>query len=93
MDCDRAVLLEADYLLERFEDELIVYHPTKASSLYLNDTGALIWQLCDGRTSIADIIAVLSERYPESKEQIEQDVKTVIRQLRDAGIATFVHAA
>ncbi len=89
MDCDKAVLLETDYLLERFEDEIIVYHPTKAVSLYLNDTGALIWELCDGKKSVTDIIAVLAELYPESGEQIEKDVKAVIKQLTSAGIAVL----
>lgn len=89
MDCHKAVLLEADYLLERFEDEIIVYHPTKAVSLYLNDTGALIWELCDGKKSVADIIAVLAELYPESVEQVERDVKAVISRLTSAGIAVL----
>jgi coenzyme PQQ biosynthesis protein PqqD len=29
----------------------------------LNDTGAAILELCDGRRSIAEIVAVLGERY------------------------------
>ena len=32
----------------------------------LNDTGAAILELCDGRRSIADIAAALGERYPVS---------------------------
>ncbi len=89
MDCSKAVLLEKDYLLERFEDEIIVYHPTRAVSLYLNDTGGLIWELCDGKRSVADIITLLAELYPDSGGQIESDVKTVIRQLTSAGIAVL----
>ena len=89
MDCHKAVLLEADYLLERFDNEIIVYHPTKATSLYLNDTGALIWELCDGKRTITDIITVLAQLYPESREQIERDVKKVVGQLTAAGIAVL----
>jgi pyrroloquinoline quinone biosynthesis protein D len=32
-------------------------------TMLLNDTGAAILELCDGRRSVADIAAILGERY------------------------------
>jgi len=87
MDVNKIVELKKDYLIERIDGEITVYHPTLTTAVYLNETGALIWELCDGKRTILDIIEALSEQYPESRTQIEADVKTLITQLieRDIG--------
>lgn len=51
-------------------------------SLYLNETGGLIWELCNGQRSTADIIALLTEIYLESREQIVADVLNIIVSLQ-----------
>ena len=48
MDLNKTVRLQPDYLLERIDNEITVYHPTLTTSFFLNETGALIWALCDG---------------------------------------------
>ena len=87
MDVNKIVELKKDFLIERIDGEITVYHPTLTTAVYLNETGALIWELCDGKRTILDIIGALSEQYPESRAQIETDVKTLITQLieRDIG--------
>ena len=87
MDVNKIVALKKDFLIERIDGEITVYHPTLTTAVYLNETGALIWELCDGKRTILDIIEALSEQYPESRTQIETDVKTLITQLieRDIG--------
>ena len=87
MELEGIVHLDPDYLIEKIDNEIVAYHPTRTVSLYLNDTGALIWELCDGRRSVADIIAILASHYPEAREQIELDVQDIIRQLLDHGMA------
>ena len=86
MDKDRIVILKKDFFLERIDGEITVYHPTLTTAVYLNETGALIWELCDGKRTISDIIEVLSELYPESSSQIEADVKMLITRLIEHGI-------
>lgn len=81
MDENKTVVLKEDYLLERIDGETTIYHPTLTTAVYLNETGALIWELCDGTRTIGNIIELLSEHYPESSEQIETDVKQLIAQL------------
>lgn len=81
MDENKTVVLKEDYLLERIDGEITIYHPTLTTAVYLNETGALIWELCDGTRTIGNIIELLSEHYPESSEQIETDVKQLIAQL------------
>ncbi|CAK8724634.1 Pyrroloquinoline quinone biosynthesis protein PqqD [Candidatus Electrothrix laxa] len=86
-DTKKKVLLEPDYLLEQIDNEITVYHPTLTTSLYLNETGGLIWELCDGQKSTADIIDILGEIYQESRQQIAEDVINIIARLVDNNIA------
>lgn len=89
MDTKRIVVIEPGYLLERIDNEITVYHPTLATSLYLNESGALIWELCDGERSIAEVIEVLVDLYPDNREQIADDVRSLLRRLLEKGIATL----
>jgi hypothetical protein len=87
LDINRTVVLQPDYLLERIDDEITVYHPSLTTSLYLNETGALIWELCDGKRKISDIIGIIIELYPESRDQIQRDVVQIISSLVENNIA------
>jgi len=90
LDRKKIIRLQEDYRLERFGDEITIYHPTLATSIYLNDSGALVWELCDGRRSVAEIIATLVELYPESRAQIPDETVMVIEQLVEHGIAVLI---
>ena len=89
MDINKILYLKGGYVLERIDGEITVYHPTLTTAVYLNETGALIWELCDGTRTIAEIIGLLSEQYPESSEQIETDVRDLIAQLIEQGIGVL----
>ena len=89
MDLNKKVVLESGYLLERMDDEITVYHPILATSLYLNETGALIWELCDGKRSIVEMTDILSELYPGNKEQISDDVYSLVTRLVENKIAVL----
>lgn len=89
MDITKIVRLQEGYFLERLDGEITVYHPTLTTAVYLNETGALIWELCDGKRTISNIIEVLSEHYPESAVQIETDVRNLIAQLIECDIASL----
>jgi hypothetical protein len=92
-DRKKKILLEPDYLLERIDNEVTVYHPTLTTSLYLNETGGLIWELCDGQRSTADIIDILGEIYQESRQQVAEDVVNIIARLVDNNIARLLDCA
>lgn len=89
MDTNKIVILESGYLLERIDNEITVYHPTLATSLYLNETGALIWELCDGLRPISEVIDLLLEIYPENSDQIGNEVIDLISSLLENNIATL----
>jgi hypothetical protein len=66
-----------------------MYHPTSTTSLYLNETGCLIWELCDGTRSTADIIALLVGLYPENSGQIAGQVEYFVRCLTENKVAVL----
>ena len=70
---------------QEIDGEVVLLHPTSAAILYLNQTGALVWQLCDGLRSVHDIILLLGDAYPESRKQIETDVPQIIAQFAAHG--------
>ncbi len=47
---------------------------------WINAHSALVWQLCEQKLSIAEIIDALVEAYPDNVSQISDDVAQIIRQ-------------
>jgi hypothetical protein len=74
-----------DYRLELLDNELLLYHPTETNIFYFNQTASLIWQLCDGQHSVAEIIELLKEAYPDAADTIPSDVTTTIQQFEEHG--------
>ena len=67
----------AGFQAQELDGEVVLLHPTSAAILHLNQTGALVWQLCDGLRSTHDIVLLLGATYPEAREQIEADVPQI----------------
>lgn len=66
---------------QTLDGEIILLHPARNILIHLNQTGALVWQLCDRLRSVDEIIETLSVAYPESSEQIALDVPETIQEL------------
>ena len=65
--------------LEEIDGEILLYSPSSTRSVYLNSTASLIWKLCDGRNSVGQIVDQLKQAFPESEQNIEQDVTGAIQ--------------
>lgn len=64
-----------------------------AAIYVLNETGALIWRLIDGRRSLADIGDVLAQQYNVRPETVEADLLEIIGQLEELGMLRAVEHA
>jgi hypothetical protein len=73
------------YDLESLDDEVVLYHAATEMVFYCNPTAALIFRLCDGSRSVAEISRLLGEAYPEAKEQIAREVGDTVDQLLGHG--------
>jgi hypothetical protein len=67
------------YQVEFLDGEIILFYPAGQKIFHSNRSGALIWQLCDGRRTVADITQILSEAYPEDARQIQADVQDTLQ--------------
>ena len=74
-----------DYKLESIDDELLLFHPSQTTIIYCNSTASLVWQLCDGERTVADIIHLLKEAYPEAKDLLIGDIQTSLNQFAQQG--------
>ncbi len=53
---------QEELVVEELQDETLVYDLKRDKAHCLNRTSALVWQHCDGRTSVADVVALLEEQ-------------------------------
>lgn len=74
-----------DYKLELIDDELLLFHPSQTTIIYCNPTASLVWQLCDGERTVADIIHLLKEAYPEAQETLTVDIQASLDQFAQQG--------
>lgn len=73
------------YHIETLDGELLLFNPASDQILQTNQSGALVWQLCDGRRTIADITAILAAVYPDDASTIIADVPDLLAALASHG--------
>ena len=78
MDQNSKPLPDTEFTLEELDNELLLYHPTKTTTVYMNETASIIWRLCDGERTVGDIIRLIEESYPEAGKGIGDDVESTL---------------
>ncbi len=76
--------------LEEIDGELLLYSPELNRSIHMNSTASIIWRLCDGRMTVAELIELLASAFPESEDAIEQDVSDTIDLLVQHGAVQLI---
>jgi len=67
--------------LEPVGGDLLLYSPRNEIIFALNQSSALIWNLCDGDRTVAEIVGLLCEAYPEAAMDIPAQVEATLSQL------------
>jgi hypothetical protein len=70
------------------DNEAVLVLPGKGEVKVLNEVGARIWSLVDGRRSIEEIAKQIFAEFKVSQPEAEQDVADFIQQLLVKGIIT-----
>lgn len=52
----------SEILIQELENELLIYDLRINKAFCLNETSRLVWQLCDGTNSVADIAGLMSRK-------------------------------
>ena len=83
----------AGYVLESIDDELLLYHPVTEVIVYCNTTAATVWQLCDGRRTVGDMVQLLTQCYPEAATVMPEQVGQTVSELHSKGLLELVEDA
>lgn len=68
-------------------DEAILFDPRTGAVKILNETGAFIYQMLDGKHDLNAIVELLMERYDiVDREQAQKDLDEFLQGLRDADL-------
>lgn len=78
----------AGFRVETLKGEVVLLHLARNLILHANPTAALIWSLCDGQRSVAEIVDLLRAAYPESAEEIARDAPKIMELLLQQGALT-----
>jgi coenzyme PQQ biosynthesis protein PqqD len=68
------------------DQSLLLYQKSNGVALPLNESGAEIWELCDGRHSVDEIVEDLALRYDAPRSQIDQDAREFLSRLMGHGL-------
>jgi pyrroloquinoline quinone biosynthesis protein D len=73
-----------DLHVEDMDPEILLYERGSHRTIYLNETAAVVWKLCDGTRTLADVVGLLSDHYPEAGTalalEVEQTVEMLLRE-------------
>ena len=68
------------------EDGAILFHPVTGEVKILNETGAFIFKLCDGKHTKTDIINSMANTFKVDRNTVEQDVDIFLKELTKKGL-------
>ena len=75
---------DRDLILADADDELVIYDKSRDRAHHLNPVAALVWRHCDGETTVAELTALLQERFGPSVDV--SSTWLALRQLGRAGL-------
>lgn len=90
MVTENRIVQAEDIIWRRIGDDVVVIKDNGQATHILNKTAAYIWELCDGKRGIDDIVAGICERYDVSPEEARADTRETIVNLTKAGIIKYI---
>lgn len=73
------------FQLQTVNNEYMLYKASEGSALYINETAAIVWKLCEQADTVGEIKKLLRGSYPEAEGDIARDVDNVLDGLRGHG--------
>jgi PqqD family protein of HPr-rel-A system len=72
--------------LERVGREAILHDRERGRVHVVNGSAARLWELCDGRAALDEIVVEFAASYKTSPEAVRDDVETTVAAFRDLGV-------
>ena len=87
---DNRICRKKDIPWRIIEGEAIVVEVDKGEIIHLNETGAEIWNVLDGKMTVSDIIRHICSEFEVGEELAERETMEFVDQLIDMGIVECV---
>jgi len=91
IDSKQCFTKDSDLVTRNIGDETIIV-PVRSDvgnldCIYnLNEVGATIWKLLDGKTTVSQLVEAIQEEYEVSKEEAEKDAFEFLESIQAAGL-------
>jgi hypothetical protein len=89
MDRRRIPARNPEIIWRVLQDELVLVRPASGEIRVLNAVGAVIWRSVDGKRSVEDLAAKVSDAYAVSGEQARADAAAFVEELAAEGWLSF----
>ena len=73
------------FQFEVLDGEAVLFEVATLRIMHLNQSAALIWQLCDGSRTVAEIRDMLVAAYPDAAPTIPSDLYSALTRLIQTG--------
>jgi hypothetical protein len=77
---------QAQIIAQKGSEEVLLFNMDDGSYYALNEVGNRIWELCDGRHRMAEMVRVLAKEYNATPEILETDIVEVLEDLRSKNL-------
>lgn len=85
------LITNPDIIFREEEEEAFLFNPETGVLKCLNPLGTFIWQNCNGKNTIDNIIDMIKKEYEDvPPTTIEKDVKNFIETLKEIGYVSFI---
>lgn len=71
-----------EVIVRQEEDDAILFNPDTTDMLVINSTGCLVWSLCDGRRTKAQILEAITAAYEVAPQTASQDLGSFLEDLK-----------
>jgi hypothetical protein len=81
-----------DLVSRKVDDDLLIVDQANGKIHQLNPTATFIWSLCDGKSSVEEIVKKSFENFDIDENQISKDVNTTLENLIELNLIEFPDA-
>jgi len=74
------------------DENLALYDDVGQLLILLNTSAAAVWELCDGTTTVGEMVEVLAGPHPAEAELIAEDVRQTVRRLAELALVADADA-
>lgn len=82
----------AELEVVEIDGEAVVYDARSDGLHYLNHSSATVFALCDGESTIVDIVEAISDVYELPPDDADKQVRQLVRDLRTIDLLEHRHA-